>query len=215
MPGGSVSFDYAVTNTGEGPAVGDLWFGAQRGGSTVAEGLIRSGSVPAGATVSGSFMQRVPASAPPGDYSYALNIGRFADLAVDSEAFEITVTGAARVASGPEVWTVTDATPWEVSQTQSVAPSSETLPLEFALAAAYPNPFASATTVGFALPEAADVRLAVFDVLGREVALLAEGEYAAGRHTARFEAAGLASGLYLVRMTAGGFAETQRVTLAR
>jgi len=80
---------------------------------------------------------------------------------------------------------------------------------------AYPNPSAGRTTVRFTLDEAAPVRLAVYDLLGREVASLADGRYPAGTHEARFDGSGLAAGLYIVRLDAGGAVETRRLTLAR
>lgn len=84
----------------------------------------------------------------------------------------------------------------------------------------YPNPFARTTTIEYALPERQEVRLEVYDVLGRRVALLAEGEQAAGFHQVRWGGRGadgrqLASGVYLVRLTAGPYAATQRLTLVR
>jgi len=55
----------------------------------------------------------------------------------------------------------------------------------------------------------------VFDVLGREVALLVNEEHTAGHHEIAFSADGLPSGLHLVRMEAGGAMQTQRVTLLK
>jgi len=66
----------------------------------------------------------------------------------------------------------------------------------------YPNPFNPAATVRFTLPARARVRLAVYTLLGQEVALLADGVLEAGSHEARFDAAGKASGVYFARMTA-------------
>ena len=71
-----------------------------------------------------------------------------------------------------------------------------TLPQQVALAQNYPNPFNPVTTIEFSLARAGDVRLAVYDVLGRRVATLAEGLRPAGRHEVRFDASGRASGLY-------------------
>ncbi len=85
----------------------------------------------------------------------------------------------------------------------------------FLLDAAYPNPFAARTTVGFTLPVAQDVRLVVYDVLGREVAVLVDGVRQAGAQAVAFEAAGLPSGTYLVRLEAGSVWLTQRLTLVR
>lgn len=89
------------------------------------------------------------------------------------------------------------------------------LPRVFALEAGYPNPFAASLTLPYALPEAADVRIEVFDALGRRVALLVDAPRPAGRHTASFDGRGLAAGAYVVRFQAGGVVQTQRVTLAR
>ncbi len=86
---------------------------------------------------------------------------------------------------------------------------------EFALAAPAPNPTAGAARVAFALPTASDVTVVLYDLLGRRVATLAEGQMAAGRHEARLDAGALAPGVYVVRMQAGTFAATQRVTVVR
>jgi hypothetical protein len=89
------------------------------------------------------------------------------------------------------------------------------LPTEFALGANYPNPFASATTIAYELPESSHVRLVIFDVTGREVARLVDAEQPAGRHTAEWHPANLASGVYLYRLEAGPFVQTQRMLLTR
>ncbi|MEM8600626.1 MAG: T9SS type A sorting domain-containing protein [Bacteroidota bacterium] len=88
-------------------------------------------------------------------------------------------------------------------------------PLAFALDAAYPNPFTQATTVAYTLAEASEVRLTVYDALGREVAVLADGRQVAGRHAASFDGQGLASGVYVVRLEAGREVATQTLVLVR
>ena len=80
---------------------------------------------------------------------------------------------------------------------------------------AFPNPAASGATVRYTLAEAADVTLAVFDVLGRRVAVLAEGPLATGVHTASLDAAALPPGLYLVRLVAGDRTRVVSLTVAR
>jgi hypothetical protein len=80
---------------------------------------------------------------------------------------------------------------------------------------AAPNPFAARTTVGFELAEAGPARLAVYDLLGREVAVLIEGTVEAGRHEAVLDGSTLPSGAYIIRLTAGAATQTQRVSLVR
>lgn len=86
----------------------------------------------------------------------------------------------------------------------------------FALAAAYPNPFAQATTLAYSLPAEAKVSLVIFDLLGRRVATLVDESQPAGRHEVRFEPpAGLAAGMLLVRLVAGGESAAVRLTYVR
>ena len=99
------------------------------------------------------------------------------------------------------------------------AGTQEILPSEYALEAAYPNPFNPTTEIRFALPEAADVRLVVYDALGREVARLVDGPVSAGYQHATFEASNLPSGVYLYRLEAQGsaeiFSKTGRMVLVK
>ena len=87
--------------------------------------------------------------------------------------------------------------------------------VQTALIGAFPNPFAQSATVRFAVAEAAEVALVVYDVLGKEVARLAEGEFPAGTHEATFRADGLAPGVYLVHFTADQQVHTRQVMIAR
>jgi len=89
------------------------------------------------------------------------------------------------------------------------------VPREYALTQNYPNPFNPQTTIGFALPQAAEVRLVVYDMLGREVARLLEGSVAAGRHEVVFDASGLPTGVYLYCLQADGFVQTRRMLLVK
>jgi hypothetical protein len=93
--------------------------------------------------------------------------------------------------------------------------ADESLPTAFALGAPYPNPFAGRATLRYDVPESAHVRLVVYDVLGREVAVLADADRAPGRYEAALDAVLWPSGVYLVRLIADDFAQTRRVTLLR
>ncbi|MDX1421010.1 MAG: T9SS type A sorting domain-containing protein [Rubricoccaceae bacterium] len=203
-PGGSVSFDYAITNNTAAPVTGDLFFTVSPGSVS---GLIRSGTLPAGATLTGSLVQPIPGFVPPGAYLYTLRIGQFSGATLDSETFLVRVVPAPRQAGPFGDWAAVEATPWSAAATGSVAGVT--------LGTARPNPASGRTALAFELPETRVVHLAVYDVLGREVAVLAEGPMAAGRHEAAFDVADLPAGVYLVRLTAGSEVVSQRVTRAR
>ena len=79
----------------------------------------------------------------------------------------------------------------------------------------YPNPFNSETTLSYTLPTAADVRLEVFNLNGQRVAILHEGFQVAGYHTVALDASGLASGVYLYRLTTPEGRFVQKFTLLR
>ncbi len=98
---------------------------------------------------------------------------------------------------------------------RSVATDAPDVPATFALHAAYPNPFNPATEIRFDLPEAVPVTLVVYDATGREVARLVDGPLAAATHAVTFDATDLPSGVYLVRLAAGPFAQTRRVVLLK
>ncbi|MEP0546240.1 MAG: PA domain-containing protein [Rhodothermales bacterium] len=85
----------------------------------------------------------------------------------------------------------------------------------FVLESAYPNPVASRATIGFELPTAQDVRLTVYDVLGREVATLVDGVRQAGAQSVELDVASLPSGVYVYRLSAGATQLTQTLTVVR
>ena len=102
--------------------------------------------------------------------------------------------------------------------------AAESVPSVFGLGQNYPNPFNPSTLIGYQVPGPGSmrVRLAVFDVLGREVAVLVDENKAPGNHTVQFNATGLASGVYLYRMTvedpsgsAQVYKETRKLLLLR
>lgn len=92
---------------------------------------------------------------------------------------------------------------------------SDNLPREYAFAENYPNPFNPATTFRFALPERAHVELAVYNLNGQLVTRLVDESRPAGVHELLWEARGLPSGTYFVRLSAGAFTKTRKVTLLK
>lgn len=128
------------------------------------------------------------------------------------ETFDLTREGAAHI-----VPTTAD-TPLRVlvGTPQFVDTEADaTTPQRLQLRSAYPNPFRARTTVEFSLPEATDVRLAVYDMLGREVATLVNDRHQAGFHQMTWTPRGLASGMYMLRMEADGQQLTRKLVHVR
>jgi hypothetical protein len=96
-----------------------------------------------------------------------------------------------------------------------VAVSPTAAPVEFGLEQNYPNPFNGISNFAFRIPEAAVVRLQVFDLLGREVVTLVNEGMTPGAYVVRYDATGLASGMYIYRLTAGGMALTRKMLLMK
>ncbi|NUN70313.1 MAG: choice-of-anchor B family protein [Bacteroidetes bacterium] len=97
----------------------------------------------------------------------------------------------------------------------SVERDGSAVPSAYQLEQNYPNPFNPSTTIRYHVPVSGPVRVSVFDLLGREVAVLAKGMHEAGIHTVQFNGAGHSSGVYLYRMQAGNFTRTHKLTLMK
>jgi hypothetical protein len=94
------------------------------------------------------------------------------------------------------------------NQAEKVVPDEITL-------TSYPNPMRRQATVEYTLPEPTDVRVTVYDMLGRRVAILDEGRKQAGRHMVTLEGEKLPSGVYFGRLKAGSQTRTQKITVVR
>lgn len=89
------------------------------------------------------------------------------------------------------------------------------VPQEFALAAAFPNPFNASTVLSFTLPKPAFVDLKIYDVQGRVVADLVEEHLLSGAYQVHFEGVALSSGVYLARLKADSYITTQKLVLLK
>ncbi len=89
------------------------------------------------------------------------------------------------------------------------------VPQHFHLYQNYPNPFNPSTEIRYQASEVSHVSLKVYDVLGREVATLVDGEVEAGHHRVQWNAEGLPSGVYFYRLEAGSFVRTKRMVFVR
>jgi hypothetical protein len=89
------------------------------------------------------------------------------------------------------------------------------IPSEFSLDQNYPNPFNPTTNISYSIPLQSFVSIRVYSVTGEEVAVLANGVQTEGHHQATFDARNLASGIYIVRMSAGSFSSTIKMNLLK
>jgi spore coat protein A len=96
-----------------------------------------------------------------------------------------------------------------------VAQDQTGIPLKYSLQQNYPNPFNPSTTIKFTLPENSFVSLKIYDILGREAATLISGMAPKGNHEVQFNASGLASGMYVYKLSAGSFTEAKKMLLLK
>ncbi|MCH7976787.1 MAG: T9SS type A sorting domain-containing protein, partial [Bacteroidetes bacterium] len=209
--GGGFAYDVEITNNGASSETFDIWI------DIVGPGVSRTlgpatRTLAAGAQRSHTPNQNVPGSVPTGAYTHTCNVGAF-PVADASAGFDWEKS-AAMAPGEPNVIDWTTEAEFVAALGAHTSPDGRR-PTSFSLQPAYPNPFNPSTTIRFSLPERAYVELKVFDRLGREVARLVDGTIEAGRHEVLFNAPALPSGVYFARFSAGGFAQTQRLTLLK
>lgn len=89
------------------------------------------------------------------------------------------------------------------------------IPITYSLSQNYPNPFNPVTTISYQIPKMSYVELKVFDLLGREIAVLMNKETAAGKYDVKFDGSNLSSGVYFYRLKASGYVETKKLLLIK
>jgi uncharacterized protein (DUF362 family) len=113
---------------------------------------------------------------------------------------------------GNRIWRLTFlANPALVSVPPSVAPSVT----DFELVNCYPNPFNPVTTIRYAIPKSAHIRLLVFNALGQSVSAIVNELQEPGWHMAHFDGSSLSSGVYFCRLQAGSFSDTKKLLLMK
>ncbi|MDP8228302.1 MAG: T9SS type A sorting domain-containing protein, partial [Candidatus Electryoneaceae bacterium] len=90
-----------------------------------------------------------------------------------------------------------------------------TIPTEFSLSRPYPNPFNGVTTIGYTLPSADNLSIRVYDLSGRSVATLFDGQQNAGHYTTLWNGQSSPTGVYLVKMDASEFKAVQKIILIK
>ncbi len=113
-------------------------------------------------------------------------------------------------------WYLDDINIYSYAAVTAVSPVNNDLPKEFSLEQNYPNPFNPVTEIRYAIPGAERVSLKVFNVLGKEVAVLVNSEYrSAGFYKVAFNASSLPSGTYIYRLEAGANVTSKKLILIK
>jgi hypothetical protein len=203
--GGSFGFTATLTNeTGE-PKVAEAWTmaidseGRTYGPLKASEGL----GVAPYQSRSAHFNQTVSNLAPLGFYNYVAYCGDYPSTVVDSSFFQVEVIAGATGGGG---WVLTGS---------FLQGDLAKLPADFALLGNYPNPFNASTQIRYELPTGGNVKLEVFNVLGKKVATLVNGVEGAGYKSITWDACDVSSGLYFYKLTAGDLSETKRMLLVK
>jgi len=102
-----------------------------------------------------------------------------------------------------------------IAMTSVDEPVKNMVPVSISLDQNYPNPFNPTTVISGQWSVTSVVRLAVYDILGREVAVVANGRYPAGKYSFTFNASTLSSGIYFYRLTAGSFTAVKKMSLIK
>jgi hypothetical protein len=188
------------------------WTGTLMGSTPVFLDLNGNDVRPAG----GSPLLNAGASSPSSPPGYPFPSPQFPPLCQPPDHALITVgTATPRVISG-----TIDIGAFEYDGSLAVAHGPG--PAQFSLDQNYPNPFNAATIIGYAIPGArgwglgtSGVRLVVYDLLGRQVAVLVNERKAPGVYSVPFDGSGLASGVYIYQLKAGNVVATKRLLLIR
>ncbi|MDX1419036.1 MAG: YCF48-related protein [Rubricoccaceae bacterium] len=179
------------------------------GGNPQGTRVLANGTLPGGASAPINVNLNVPSAAPGGNYNFTLAL-------VDTGAGSDCATYVETIAiSAPRVGASQSGELFEVAEVADFSVMAEASASAAAPVAVAPNPFARQTTISYEVAAPADVRLAVYDVLGREVAVLVDARMDAGTHSAVFNASDLAAGTYVYRLQVGSDVRTGRMTLAR
>ena len=97
----------------------------------------------------------------------------------------------------------------------AIVDNNNNVPLQYSLKQNYPNPFNPVTTIAYSLASAGNVKLVVYDILGREVKTLVNEVQQQGAYKVSFNASDLASGVYFYRINTGSFSDIKKMILVK
>jgi hypothetical protein len=205
--GGSFNFNATLTNNETGAQTFGVWIMVQLPNQAWYGPVLGpvNLTLPASGSITRQRSQTVPGSAPAGQYLYEGRIGSYPSAVWDFDNFTFTKSalGDGGFVGG---WN-NDGESFEVG-------AAAALPADLSLSA-YPNPFNPTATIRYSLPAASQVSLQIYDLSGRLAASLVNGWRDAGNHEVTFDGSGLASGVYLAKLSAGDVTSTQKLMLLK
>jgi len=209
--GGSYSFNIAVANNANLPATADIWTTITLPNGNLYGPIInvQDFNLPPNWFTSRDRSQMVPAGAPPGEYTYNAYIGIFPDIFYAEDYFNFTKS---LFYDGSITQTGWDN--WGEDFSAQFEPAA-VFPENSILLSAYPNPFNSSAIINFDLAIVGNVKLAVYDLMGREVQALGAGDWGRGKHSVVWNADNLPSGTYFLRLQSNGQSVTRKVLLLK
>ncbi len=131
-----------------------------------------------------------------------------------TSAGTLTIYATGAGGTNPPAWNHATSLDVTVTPVSGIIENGE-IPATFSLSQNYPNPFNPNTNISFAIPKTEFVNLSVYDLSGKLVAELVNGQMQAGNYTSSWSAGNIASGVYFYKITAGDFADVKKLTLIK
>jgi hypothetical protein len=206
--GGYFRYSMSSTNPSTVSVTMDVWTDMQFPNYSFQGPFVnRIVTVGPGATISRNMILSVPSTWPTGYYYYYAYVGDYETNQIYASDYVYFYKQPGDGAGGIKEWSVSG---WD----EETVVSGET-PASFRLNPASPNPFNPATMINFTLPDDRFVTLTIYDISGREVAVLENGFLTAGLYERNFDASELSSGVYFAVLQAGSEIQTQKLLLVK
>ncbi len=208
--GGHFSYSVALMNEATSAQIFDVWI-MTRLPNGIWHGPLFGPlalTLPGGGSLTRTRWQHVPASAPSGEYWYEGRVGDYPSAIWDTSRFAFAKLASGDWRPGSGDWSNTGEA-FDSSDEPFITHHSSLI------TSIAPNPFNASSVIAYELPEASLVKLGIYDISGRLVATLVDGWRMTGQHEVTFDGSELPSGIYLARLTVGGFTVVQKMVMIK
>lgn len=205
--GGSFQYSVNIVNS-QTPLTFDVWTEAVLPNSSIYGPILlrQNITLPAGGQLGRTLTQNVPASAPSGTYTYRCKAGEYPTTVYDMDDFTFSKSGVDNSGTLGN-WNISG---WGEDQIVDII-----IPDKYYLSQNTPNPFNPVTEILFGLSENTRVEVKIFDILGRETAVLYAGFMPAGEHRLTFDGTSLSSGVYFYSLKTEHFTSVKKMILVK